>query len=261
MEKDKQWKLIQAGAEIFGGAVGGAIGLVGGPGGAIGGSVAGVVVSKGLIEFADRLMSKREFARVGGVISLVVIDINKRIEQGEALRQDGFFSADKIMRSNAEELFEGLLIKCRNEYEERKLAYVASIFVHAAFDSSISSAEANQALLLTEHLTYRQLVVLALVGQNNQNHFNLRSDDYGSVFEFSKEEYKFEMELQFLLQDFVTLYNNGLITRVDNSVIHDFGYITPGKMKLTEMGQLYFRMLNLKQMPKGEFVFLKLLKT
>ena len=68
-------KLLQTGAELFGAAVGGAIALVGGPVGTIGGGVAGVIVSKGLIEFANRILSHREQVRVGAAAGLTIVGI------------------------------------------------------------------------------------------------------------------------------------------------------------------------------------------
>src|SRR5690606_38389992 len=131
---EKLVNYLKLGSEIAGGAVGGAIGLVGGPAGAIIGGGAGVIVSKGLIELTERFLSNRESIRASAAAAYSIMAINDRIEAGEEQRNDGFF--DPINgRSKAEELFEGVLIKCKNEYQEKKIKFISSIYSNTVFDS------------------------------------------------------------------------------------------------------------------------------
>ena len=156
MEKEnKSLGLIKTGAETFGAAIGGAIGLLGGPLGAIGGSVAGVLISKGLSEFADKYLSNREQARAGSAAGLTILGVQEKIDNGLILRQDGFFNFDEINRSKAEELFEGILLKCKNEFEEKKIKYISNIYKNVTFDNSINPDNANQVLNLAQQLSYR----------------------------------------------------------------------------------------------------------
>ncbi len=255
MEKDnKALVLIKTGAETFGAGIGGAIGLLGGPLGSIGGSVAGVLISKGLSEFADKYLSNREQARVGAAAGLTILGVQEKIDNGLVLRQDGFFNFDKINRSKAEELFEGILLKCKNEYEEKKIKYISNIYKNVAFDNTIYPDNANQILNSVQQFSYRQLSILSLVGQNENNKFALRENDLrGSHVTLSAE-------IEFLLQDFFNLYNLGLIGRKDNNTIIDICDVAPGIMKLTFIGDNYFNLLNLEQMPANEFYYLHSLK-
>src|SRR5687767_3059785 len=98
-QQQKNTKLMEAGAEIIGATVGGAIGLIAGPVGVIGGGVAGVVVSKTLIEFTHRYLSKRERVRVGAAVGLTIVGVQNRIDAGEQLREDDFFSTNQDARS------------------------------------------------------------------------------------------------------------------------------------------------------------------
>lgn len=254
MKKRKRVKkLLKTGAEIIGGAAGGAIGFIGGPAGAIGGGVAGVLVSKGLVEFCDRFLSRREQVRDGAAAGLVAVGIEQRMQSGEQLRLDSFFEGHDITRSKAGELFEGILLKCKNEYQEKKIRYTTKIFENVAFDSNIKPEHANQVLNVVDQLSYRQLVILAFVGQNDANKFSVRDFDY------REDTLDLGEDIQFLLQDFVQLERQGLIYRNDDSAVLELADIVPGFMTLTTIGNEYFRPLNLDQMPEDEFGFIELI--
>lgn len=246
-------KLLQTGAEIIGAIAGGAIGLVGGPVGVIGGGAAGVIVAKSLTEFADRFLSHREQVRVGAAAGLAIVGIQDRIDNGQQLRQDNFFETSDINRSKGEELFEGILLKCKNEYEEKKIKYITKIYENVAFDTTIKPEHANQVLNTAQQLSFRQLAILALVGQNIDNKFNLRKADYRNDTTY------FTSELQFLLQDFVILEKQGLIYRNDDTTLLDFSDVAPGLMILSLVGIDYFKFLNLSEMSTNEFNFKELI--
>lgn len=85
------------------------------------GAVVGKTTKRVIIEFASRLLSSREEARIGATISYAALKIQQRLDAGDIPRSDGFFSADETGRSNADEIFEGVLLKAKNEIQEKKL--------------------------------------------------------------------------------------------------------------------------------------------
>jgi hypothetical protein len=252
-------KLLETGAEIVGATVGGAIGLIAGPAGAIGGGAAGVIVSKSLIEFTHRFLSKREQARVGAAASLTIVGIEERREKGEELRQDGFFDAKGTDRSKAEELFEGVLLKCRDEYEEKKIMYISKLYENVAFDSSISPDNANQILNTAQQLSYRQLTIINLVGQNTNTLLQLRKEDFRGD-NYVEDIHNLLHDQQFLLQDFISLANQGIIQRADNRAMIHNSDVAPANMKFTFIGKSYYDFMSLHQMCPTEFHFLDFLK-
>ena len=155
------------------------------------------------------------------------------------------------------ELFEGILLKCKNEYEEKKIKYISNIYRNVAFDNSVDPDNANHVLNSAQQLTYRQLSLLSLVGQNTNNKFSLRVHDYHDDYEFHKTV---SAEIEFLLQDFIQINRQGLIHRNDNAAILDTASVAPGIMTLTLIGQDYFKLLNLETMPSSEFAFSENLK-
>ena len=122
------------GSDIAGAATGSAIGfLTGGPGGAAIGGATGVIISKSLSDITDRLLSNREKMRVGATATFALTKIKSRLDSGDKLRNDGFFEEKEGGRPDAEEIFEGVLLKAKNEHEEKKAKILGNIFANIAF--------------------------------------------------------------------------------------------------------------------------------
>src|SRR4051794_11116728 len=94
--QNRMKKILEAGAEIAGTTAGAGAGLVlAGPEGALAGAGLGAFLSAGLKEFAGRMLSRREEARVGAACSFAAIAIQERLGSGDELRSDGFFASDE----------------------------------------------------------------------------------------------------------------------------------------------------------------------
>ncbi|WP_426669457.1 hypothetical protein ACPPVU_24985 [Mucilaginibacter sp. McL0603] len=119
MENEKIKDFIGKGAEIAGGAVGGAIGLIGGPVGAILGGALGAAFVVGIKEVINRQLSNRQEMRVAASTAYILTDVKEKLDRGYHVRTDSFFDATNG-RSTAEELFEGILLKCKDQYQEKK---------------------------------------------------------------------------------------------------------------------------------------------
>lgn len=118
----KSRKLLNLGLEMSGAVSGSAFSLLMDPTGGLMSSALGVVVTSGLKEVSARFLSNREERRIGYSAVLAVSNIENRLKQGDKLRADNFFENRIYNRSKAEELFEGVLLKCKTEYEEKKLS-------------------------------------------------------------------------------------------------------------------------------------------
>lgn len=160
MKKETLKSYLEKGSDITGGAIGGAIGLIGGPAGAILGGGLGVAISLGVKEFINRQLSNRQEVRVAASTVYALNEIRKRVEQGETVRSDDFFD-NSTGRSSAEELFEGVLLKCKDQYQEKKIFYISKIFEKTIFDNNISADTANQILSMVESFTYRKLCIIS----------------------------------------------------------------------------------------------------
>ncbi|HYX72038.1 MAG TPA: hypothetical protein VE732_04650 [Nitrososphaera sp.] len=173
--KDNDYKgksLLESGVAIAGGVAAYVAGtLIAGP---IAGPIAGAAVAaaindvakRGLGEFANRLLSSREQARVGAAFAYAVATIQNRIDAGDSPRADNFFQRDETGRSDADEILEGVLLKAKNESEEKKTKYLGNLFANVAFMPGVPATVANFLLRTAEALSYRQFCFLALIEQS-----------------------------------------------------------------------------------------------
>lgn len=191
MDTDKTKELISFGAEITGAATGSVIGFIAaGPIGAVGGAVAGPFLTKGLeivTDFTLRNLSHREKVKAGAGLSFAYRRIMQYLESGKIPRDDGFFDKDHSGRSASDEILEGVLIKCKNEHEEKKLRLIGNIYANVAFMSDISIAGANWLLQKGEELTYRELCIVSLIKRRNVREASWGPNDSDPAFEM---EYK-----------------------------------------------------------------------
>lgn len=195
----------------------------------------GTVATKALQEFCARQLSHREAVRVGAVIELAIHRMQQRLLGGEIPRQDGFFSQDVTGRSPADEVLEGVLLRAKNESEEKKALFLANIITSVAFDPSISLERANFLIKLAEQLTYRQFCYVALVGRlGTLNVERLRRDVHQDI------------ELEVLKREEMDLHSSDLGT---------FGLILgsgPWDDALSPVGSSFYSGLRLSEIPSSD---------
>ena len=244
MNKDKVKKFLETGADIAGGVAGGAIGLIGGPTGAILGGGLGVVLTHGIKEIIKKQLSERESSRTAAAVAYIFTGIQEKLDSGIQIRQDSFF--DNINgRSSGEELFEGVLIKCKDQYQEKKIRFISKIFEKATFDSGISSEIANKILSMAESFTYRKLCIISFFAQK---------DILFNTEELMKEVYSwyenaiFSFELEILKQDIFDLVNLGIIDQ-NNLIMVTRNEVIPKDFKLTRIGQVLYDIMDLNKIP------------
>lgn len=251
-KRERLGELIRRGTDTFGGgidnATGALIGLVvGGPPGAITGAAVGAVVGTAIRrlggEVSARLLAPREEARVGYVFALAAQEISERLERGEEPRRDGFFDASDADRSDAEEVWESVLLKSQREPEERKLPYMAHLMANVAFDTTIGAHMAHQLTKTAEQLSYRQLCMLSLIATKDQ--YDLRNDDYRNFGG------RFRKDLYQLLYEYQDLHNREYISFAGAAAL-GLTDVNPGAATLQGMGDDMYRLMRLNGIPKED---------
>ena len=178
-------RLIASGAEIAGGVSTGLASaatalILGGLEGAALGGAASSSLSLGLRwlggELSARLLSPRKEQRPGYVYTVAAAEIAERVKNGEPVREDGFFGESGRGRSEAEEVWESILMKSQREPEERKLPYMAHLLASLAFAEEVGAHMAHQLTKAADQLTYRQPCILKLIA--HQERYSLREGDY-----------------------------------------------------------------------------------
>ena len=243
MKKNEIKHYLEKGTEIAGGAVGSAIGLMGGPVGAILGGALGAAFVVGIKEFIHRQMSNRQEMRVAASTAYILTGVNSKLNNGAKIRKDAYFEHDQG-RSSAEELFEGILIKCKDEYQEKKIVYISKIFENVIFDESLDAETINYVLSSAENFSYRKLCIISFFGRKQEfDCSNLMVEGYDHY-----ENAIFSKTLELLLQDTYELVNLGIID-TDNTVIFNRYSIMPAKFVLTPLGEVHFDLMCLQDIP------------
>jgi hypothetical protein len=199
----------------------------------------------GVKELVNRQLSSRQEIRVAASASYVYTDVQERLQQGDQVRHDFFFNNGG--RSSAQELFEGILLICKDQYQEKKIYYTSKIFEKTAFDDAITPEIANQVLIAAEGFTYRKLCVIAFFARKAKFDATLLMKDPYSLYDDSI----FGVNLESLIQDVYDLSRLGIIDTATNALLsrHD---IIPYQFTLTVLGQLHFNLLQLSKIPKRE---------
>ena len=183
--KDGVQRLLDRGAEMLGSGAHAVTSrvlalLVGGPEGLAIGGVVGkgveIVLNRVGGEISTRQLAPREETRVGAAFAYAAAEIKRRLEEGDVLRNDGFFDEKQVERSRADEVLESVLLKAQREPEEKKIPYMGYLFSSIVFNPEIDLPYAHQLIKLAEQLTYRQLCILKL--SDDKDKYELRSGDF-----------------------------------------------------------------------------------
>ena len=220
--------------------------------GAIVGLAAGNLLSGLGQDIWERHLSRREKQRLGTVFDVMVTEIHRRRENGEALRDDGFFEEKQGDRSDAAEVAESVLLKAQREPEEKKIEYMGYLFASIAFNPEISVQMAHQLTKIAEQLTYRQLCILKLSvvkdeyglrGKDYRDHDDIGKDLYQVLYEcaelYDKEYINFGGEADFHIGEHMDY----------GATIHRLTRAIPARMTLQGIGADLFKLMNLSLIP------------
>lgn len=236
-------KLINSGAEFVGSMF---PGVLSGSAEAVlygsGGTIVSIILKHLGKEFSRRFMGPREEARVGALIMLASEEIQRRRENGDRLREDGFFDEEATGRKNAEEVIESVLLKCQRDPEEKKIEYMAKLLSNICFDSGIGVHTAHQIVKAAEQLTYRQLCILKVCAIKDS--LALRGRDY-------REQERFSKNLRPILYECYDLYLRGYVS-FGGDVAFGPTDVKPAEMNVQGLGADIFNLMELMSIPQKE---------
>lgn len=240
---------------ITGNALGALVGsLVGGPEGAALGGALGEAF-KAFDDVLNRQLSDEEKERVAKVTFFAVEKMKTLLDSGKQARDDWVFGEKDDERSNAKEIFEGVLLKSKMEHEEKKIRLIANVFANLAFEPDYSSDEANNILQGISSLTYRKICILALLYKR------------GSFFSkgYRIRDYLLDMnivphETASVLHEILELHNAGLVISKDYGNFTDVKpvfsveNIVPAKLFLSMAGSRHCLLLGVDDIPEEELL-------
>lgn len=216
------------------------VGFLSGPAGAI---VAGTLKGIGK-DIKERQLSPQEDYRVGKVLAIAALGIHQRLDNGEHLRDDGFFDKKPTGRSDAEEIAEAIMLKCQREPQEKKIQYMGFLKAGIPFASNISADLGHQLIKTAEELTYRQLCILKLAVV--KDNFGLRGEGY-------RGQGTFTIELSQILHECLDLYHRAYINFGGEAAFGPTD-VKPKSMTVQGIGTDLFKLMNLSAIPDQDII-------
>lgn len=132
------------------------------PTGLTSGSIGLLITTTGetIADTLDKKMSHQELIRANKAYQYFVQKLESNLDQGLQVRDDDFFRAAVGHRKPAEELFEGMLIKSKNQYEEAKVEFFSNLYANGCVDTTLSPQMISLFILILDRLSFNHLDVL-----------------------------------------------------------------------------------------------------
>jgi hypothetical protein len=174
----------------------------------------------------DRNMSQQEVLRTNKTYIYFVEKLEKNLNQGFQLRDDDFFRFRIGYRKHAEELFEGMLIKSRNQYEEAKIEFFSNLYANGCVDTTLSPQMISLFILILDRLSFNHLDIL--------NRFEILGQE--SLWQ-SNDVYTLQKENPLLPTCIEELKNLNLITPT---------FWGDSPLKITNLGEKFIKSIEFK---------------
>ncbi|MCH4242990.1 hypothetical protein [Acinetobacter gerneri] len=123
----------------------------------------------------DRNISQQEIIRTNKAYIYFVQKLERNLNQGLQVRNDDFFRSPIGHRKPAEELFEGMIIKSRNQYEEAKIEFFSNLYANGCVDTELSQQMISLFILILDRLSFNHLDILnrfEILGQESLWQYN-----------------------------------------------------------------------------------------
>jgi len=241
--------IISLGADIAGGVISTSVGfLFAGPAGALLSAAYGPILSDAIkdacLDIKDRFLAPREKIRVGAATAYAIMEIKHNIDNGITIREDDFFTKDISNRSKADEILEGVLIKSKNDHEEKKIRYYGNLFANIAFAPHIDAGMANALLNIAERLTYQQIILIGIFGR--QGKFTVRDTPYAGAKTIPASILSLINEMFMLARE-----NIIKIKAPDGKrqIVLDLGQVNPASIELDLIGINLYSLMDLDTIP------------
>lgn len=164
MDKDK---IIDMGSDAFAGTMAALTGFTGNPALVAGGALIEPLIKNTISEISHWLLGCIQRKKIIATIDITCKTALKNINNGMRVRDDEFFtphhnSIIDAEESSASKLFEGTLLKSKEEYDSKKIPFLSFLTANIYFTPNISESKAFVLLEILSKLSYRQLCALVL---------------------------------------------------------------------------------------------------
>lgn len=125
------------------------------------------MISSQLCDIADRQFSSLEAERAKSGITAAIDIFHERLNNGDKLRDDGFFTPrdEEVInsvrgRTKADKVFESMILTVKNDAEERKAKYIGKLFANLCFNKTVAPIHINSHIKTAGELSYNDLCYL-----------------------------------------------------------------------------------------------------
>ncbi|MEQ1320245.1 MULTISPECIES: hypothetical protein [Acinetobacter] len=108
----------------------------------------------------DKKLSEREALRTNMAYQYFVDRLKQHQDNGLVIRDDDFFRFSVGVRKPFEELFEAVLIKSKDQYEEEKVKFFSNLYANGCVDTTLSPQMISLFILILDRLSFNHLDIL-----------------------------------------------------------------------------------------------------
>lgn len=236
-------ELLKRGSKLIGPATGVYLGIVtSNPSGIILGSAIGEAISLSINDFSNRVLSEKEKNNISIIEAFSIAKILENQEtKGEPNKK--YFS--NLKSGNAQELYEGVLITAKNNYEDKKLEHIAYFYANIIYTADIEPQLSHLLLSTLQSLNFKQLSILSIAGQQEKYTKNL-----AGLEEINKRHDWYQTRI--IQNEISNLMQNGLLHPVNDALITHVSSRHLNKCKLSPVGEILFNLAELNKMDKDD---------
>ena len=200
-------KIIDTTSAAFANLVPAISGLTGNIAIASAGAMVAPIIQTGISDIAHQVLGNLQRKKVMATANLTCETVVNKLEGGCPLRKDGFFDAkyNPILRekeSPASKLFDGSLLKAKEEYDSKKIPFISFLTANIFFAPNISESKAFVLLEILSNMPYRQLCALLIFSRRYIlpiGHWETRLKDTSSLQNYYDIAYEFLSLKDYLL--------------------------------------------------------------
>lgn len=247
----KSLDIIKMGSSIAGGVTGTALSLLTKePFAILAASGIGAHLPNVINDFAERFLSQREQIKVGALEAFTFYKIQQKLELNKSINKK--FIEQGQGQLSISDLYEGTLIKAKNEFEEKKIELISSVFANSIFTDNINPHDANHILNLVAALSYRKLCIIA---------FYKRRKEFTQVKLLSKpfvyySDASFSLGTMIISQDVFELREQGILDagQGNNLLAIDKTHLTPSEIEISAIGELYAQIIDFNDIDREDIM-------
>lgn len=193
-----------------------------------------------LVDAAQTLYGRRK-QKVGRLVAYTAEKLKNRLDNGDELRDDDFFGgADP----DISQLWDRVVENVSTESETKKIPYIGNMLTNICFESSIGREQANAMIKIINALTYQQLCLLSVFGNDGLKQSLYEGNYRGNSGNFSYDKIA-------VLTEILELHEIGIIV-VPNDTMLGVSDVNPRRTNLQGLGKAMYRLMELNSIPSED---------